>query len=130
MAREMTPHSVPGRLPRAPVLPENRTCFFKSCICFECAVCLVALRLLLLAGVYCIIGKPTARIPPSPHTLAMLGEVCPSCWDLSSLPNSSVPWTFASVSPFLSHSLDLDTQGFYLASSSPSDFLNSFLRPT
>lgn len=36
----------------------------------RCAVCLQALRLLLLVGVYSIIGKP--RITPSPHTLAIV----------------------------------------------------------
>lgn len=127
---QMTPHRVPGRLPKAPILSDNKTCFLKSCRCFECAVCLLALGLLLLGGVYCIMGKATGKIPPSPPPSLWLGEGCPSCWDLASLPNSSVPWTFVSVFLFLSHSPDSVTHGFYSASSSPGGFLDTFLQLT
>lgn len=119
-------------LPRAPVFPKNRTCFlksfFKPCGCFESAGCSLALRFLLLAGSYFILGKSNGRIPPAPHTLLQSREVCPSSWDLTSLPNSSVPWTFASVSPFLFHSPDLLTHSFSLANSSPWDLVDTFLQ--
>lgn len=128
----VTPCWVQGGLPRAPVFPENRTCFlksiFKSCRCFRSAGCSLALRFFVLAGSYFILGKSTGRIPPAPHTLLQSREICPYSWDLTSLHDSSVPWTFASVSPFLSHSADLLTHGFSLASSFPWNLVDAFLQ--
>lgn len=70
-------------------------------------------------------GSPQAEFIPLPAPLLWLGKIF---WDLPSLTNSSVPWAFVHIFPFLSHSPALVTHCFALAISSPKEFLHNFLK--